>query len=150
MNTEAQLKKDIKEFVDKMTFNLLHEPEVKRTDERFLVHIFVDEPRALIGEKGANLRDVQSVFRMVVNKKYGSEVQIDLDINGYKQRRAEFLREFALTARRRVLSGEKSLEMEPMNGFDRRVIHTTLADFDDVKTESVGEHPHRKVVVRLV
>ncbi|MEX0878068.1 MAG: R3H domain-containing nucleic acid-binding protein [Candidatus Spechtbacterales bacterium] len=150
MSTEAQLKKDIKEFVDKMTFNLLHDPEVKRTDERFLVHVFVDEPRAFIGERGANLRDVQSLFRMVVNKKYGPEVQVDLDVNGYKQRRAEFLKEFALTARRRVLDGENLLEMEPMNGFDRRIIHTTLADFDDVETESVGEHPYRKVVVRSV
>lgn len=149
MNTEAQIKKDIKELVDKMTFNLLHDPEVTKTDERFLVHVFVDEPRSLIGEKGANLRHLQSIFRMMTAKKYGPEIQVDLDVNGYKQRRAEFLKELAFSARKRVLREEKALELEPMNGFDRRVIHTTLADFEDVRTESAGEHPYRRVVVHF-
>lgn len=149
MSTEPQIKQDVKELMDRMTFNLLHDPEVKKTDERFLISVFVDEPRALIGERGSNLQDLQSVLRRMLAKKYGPDVKIDLDINGYKQRRTEFLKELALSARNRALRETKSVELEPMNGFDRRVVHATLADFKDVTTESTGEHPHRRVVVRL-
>jgi len=149
MDLSIQIKEDVKELIDKMTFNFLQDPEVKKTDERFLVSIFVDEPRSLIGERGINLYYLQSVFRRILLKKYGPDIQIDLDINGYKQRRAGFLKELALSARRQVLLEEKALELEYMNAFDRRVVHSSLTDFEDVMTESTGEHPNRRVVVHL-
>ena len=150
MNVSVQLKKDIKELINKMSFNLLHDPEVSQNDDRFSVNLFVDEPRTVIGEKGINLRSLQSIFRIMSAKRYGAEIKIDLDVNGYKKKREEFLRDFALSARKRALRGGTNMELEPMNGFDRRVIHSVLSEFDDVNTESTGEYPDRRVVVLIV
>jgi len=150
MNLVIDLKRDIKEIIDMMGFNLLHSPEATKEDERILVTIFVDEPKVLIGERGVNLNSLQAIFRMIASKKYGPDVRVDLDINGYKKRRTGFLKEMAFSVRNRVLREEKSVELEPMNSFDRRIIHSALSDFDDVGTESTGEHPYRRVVVGII
>lgn len=152
METISQnLKKEIKEFVERMGFNLLYDPEVTSSeDSRYLLELFVDDPRALIGERGAHLWSVQSIFRQLSFKKYGPGVVVDIDVNGYKKKRAEFLREFARSARERVLKEEKELELEFMNAYDRRIIHTTLAEYSDIKTQSTGETPYRRVVVQLI
>jgi len=145
------LKKEIKDFIERMGFNLLYNPEVTESeDNRYLLEIFVDDPRALIGERGVHLGSMQSIFRQISFKKYGSEIFIDIDVNGYKKKRSEFLREFAYSARERVLKEAKELELEPMNAYDRRIIHTTLAEYSDIKTQSTGETPYRRVVVQLI
>lgn len=151
VNIALNLKKDIKNWLEKMDFFLLHDPEVQEQDEenRYLVRAFVDEPRTLIGERGNNLKDFQTVFRLAMLKKYGPEIRIDLDINGYKKKREELLRRFALSARNKALKEQKPVELEPMNAFDRRAVHAALTDYNDVKTESKGNYPDRRVVVYL-
>lgn len=151
VNIALSLKKDIKTWLEEMDFFLLHDPEVQKQDEenRYLVSAFVDDPRTIIGERGSNLRDFQTVFRLAMLKKYGPEIRVDVDINGYKKKREELLRGFALSARRKAIEEKKAVELEPMNAFDRRAIHAALTDYSDVKTESRGEHPHRRVVVYL-
>lgn len=145
------LKKEIKDFVERMGFNLLYDPEVTSSEgNRYLLELFVDDPRALIGERGAYLGSMQAIFRQISFKKYGSEVLIDIDVNGYKKKRAEFLCEFARSTRERVLRETKELELEPMNAYDRRIIHTALAEYSDVRTQSIGETPYRRVVVQLI
>ncbi len=144
-----ELKTEIREWLDKMGFNPLHPPEVKTGNNRFLVGIFVDEPKSLIGEKGKNLTTLQHLFRRVVSKKYNENILVDIDVNDYKKKRTELLRKFALQARERTLNNKEYTELEPMNPFDRRVIHTTLAEYEDVITESTGEGRERKVVVKL-
>lgn len=148
-SVNLQLKRDIKTLIDKMGFYMLHDPEVSQEDERFLVSVFVDEPSRLIGERGANLRSLQSVFRKMISKKHGPEVLVDLDVNGYKKKRAELIRNMAHSARKKALRENKSIEMEPMNAYDRMLVHSALGDFEDVKTESAGEHPQRRVVVHI-
>ena len=149
MRIGPNLKKEIKEFIDMMGFNLLNSPEVEEEDGRFFITIFVDEPKKLIGERGVNLQTIQTIFRMMVAKKHGPDFRVDLDINGYKKRRSEFLREIAFSIRKKALRETKSIELEPMNSFDRRIIHVTLEEFEDVTTESIGEYPERRVVVNI-
>lgn len=144
------IKEEVKTFVEKMGFNMLHAPEVKKEDNRLSITLFIDEPRSLIGERGVNLHALQLLLRLINLKKYDPEVKLDIDINGYKQKRAEFLREMALGNRRRALEEKRIIELEPMTAFDRRIIHTTLSEFGDVKTESAGETPYRRVIISLI
>jgi len=144
-----QLKKDVQEFLEIAGFNFLQAPEVSEEDGRIFANIFVDEPRQLIGERGKNLNAVQHLIRLMARKKYGEGVIVDVDINGYKIKRAELLRDMATSARQKVLKENRDVEMEPMNAFDRRVVHSTLGEYDDVETESVGEGFDRRVVVKL-
>ncbi|OGZ60977.1 MAG: hypothetical protein A2919_00540 [Candidatus Spechtbacteria bacterium RIFCSPLOWO2_01_FULL_43_12] len=150
MNEVFKIKDDIKELLDRMNLILLYPPEIRNHEDRTSVSVFVDDPRALIGEGGASLRAFQHLVRLMANKQYGPDIKIDLDVNGYKQKRAEFLRDMAISARKRALVKGGSIELEPMNAFDRRVIHTTLAEFGDVSTQSTGEYPQRRIVIGLV
>jgi len=73
---------------------------------------------------------------------------IDIDINGYKRMREELLRDFAMDIAKSVREKRKSVELEPMPPFDRRIVHLTLANLSDVTSESMGEGEHRYIVVR--
>lgn len=147
MNLSLQLKKDAKELIEQMGFYVLHDPEVQQNDDRYAVSVFVDEPRKMIGERGANLQAFQHIFRLVVSQKYEEKTLVDVDINGYKKKRAEFLRDMAHSARRRAVERKQPVELEPMNPFDRRVVHTALSEQEDVNTASEGEGGRRRVVV---
>jgi spoIIIJ-associated protein len=147
--TTGELKKRTQELLDKMGFYLLHAPEVSEKEGRFFIDIFVDDPRALIGERGVNLRALQHIVRLLARKNSDSQLQIDIDVNGYKRKRVEFLSDIALSARKRALEEKRNIEIEPMNAFDRRAIHSALGGFDDVETESTGEGLERRIVVKL-
>ena len=150
MSEALRIKNDIKELLDRMNLILLYPPEIRNHEDRVSVNVFVDDPRALIGEGGASLMAFQHLIRLIAQKKHGPEIKVDVDVNGYKQKRAEFLRDMAISARERALDKGSSVELEPMNAFDRRIIHTTLAEFNDVNTQSTGEYPQRRITVGLV
>lgn len=139
----------MKEFLDKSGFYFLQTPEVTEKEGRFFIDIFIDEPRQLIGERGKNLSAFQHLIRLMARKKYGDDIIIDIDINGYKRKRSEFLRDMALSTRQRAMLQKKDIEMEPMNAFDRRIIHSSLSEYDDIETESTGEGFNRRVVVKI-
>lgn len=149
MNVATSIQRDIKELVENLGFQFLHSPTVVEEEGRYSVDIFVNEPRSLIGEKGANLRALQLIARLIATKKYSPGLRIDIDVNGYKKKREEFIRDIAHQARRQALSQHKEVELEPMNPFDRRVIHTSLTSYNDVQTESRGEGFGRRVVISL-
>lgn len=147
MNVASQIQKDTKALLEQMGFQFLDAPSVQEEDGRFLIDVFVNEPRSLIGERGETLSSLQLVMRLMAAKKYKSDIKLDVDVNGYKKKRAGFIQELAHQARRQVLSRRREVRLEPMSAFDRRIIHTTLATFEDVRTESFGEGPRRQVVV---
>jgi spoIIIJ-associated protein len=101
----------------------------------------------LIGRKGQVLEALQHLVRVIVSNNYKTKKQIVLDVNGYRQRRYEDLKILALNIAEQVKSTNRSFKMEPMNAFERRIIHLTLIDDPEVETESVGEGESRKVVV---
>ena len=144
-----QLKDDIQELLERGGFNFLHAPEIEEEEGRLIANIFVDEPRQLIGERGKNLNSLQHIIRLIARNKYGDGFIVDVDINGYKRKRMEFLRDMALSVRQRALKEHKDIEMEPMTAFDRRAVHSALTEYNDVETESTGEGLERRVVVKL-
>jgi spoIIIJ-associated protein len=147
MNVANQIQRDTKILLEQMGFQFLDAPTVQEVEGRFLIDVFIDEPKSLIGERGETLRSLQLVLRLMAAKKYKPEIKLDVDVNGYKKKRTEFIKELAYQARRQVLSRGREMRLEPMSSFDRRIIHTTLAAHNDVRTESSGEGSWRRVVV---
>lgn len=147
MDIRNQLQKDAKSLLEKMGFQFLGNPTIDEEEGRYLLSVFVDDPKSLIGDRGASLNAFQQIFRLIVSRKYDPDIRIDIDVNGYKKKRQEFIREMAFSARRRALNGKVPVELEPMTSYDRRVIHATLANFPDVATQSSGEGYSRRVVV---
>ncbi|MFH1643306.1 MAG: R3H domain-containing nucleic acid-binding protein [Patescibacteria group bacterium] len=142
------LKNMTKDFFKKTSFDLeVNFPESKE-EGVFSVAVKTDDPQILIGEGGQTLVDMQHILRRILSRKVDVVFYLDLDINEYKKKKAEFLKEIARSAAEEVMFSRKEKELSPMRAFERRIIHLELEDRTDIKTESIGEGENRRVVVK--
>jgi spoIIIJ-associated protein len=101
----------------------------------------------LIGRKGETLSALQHILRLIVNKEVRQRVNLLVDIGGYKSRRENALRKLALRVADQVTRRHRRIALEPMNAYERRIIHMALRNHPTVTTESVGERDRRKVTI---
>ncbi|MFH1651267.1 MAG: R3H domain-containing nucleic acid-binding protein [Chloroflexota bacterium] len=101
----------------------------------------------LIGRRGQTLLSLQYLVRIMVSQRISSELPIIIDIEGYRRRRCDNLRNLAWRVAEQVMSRRAPFTLEPMTPFDRRVIHLALLDHPEVTTQSTGMGDLRKVVV---
>lgn len=101
----------------------------------------------LIGRRGQTLASLQHIVRLIVAHRLKARAPLVLDVEGYKQRRYQELRELALNLARRVMSSGQPVTLEPMPANERRIVHLALAENADVLTRSIGEGEVRKVVI---
>ena len=92
----------------------------------------------------------QSVISTIANKGIDEKIRVWLDIEGYKEKREKTLQDLANRIARTVERTRKSVTLEPMQAYERKIIHSVLQDSKTVKTESFGEEPNRYVVIRYV
>ncbi len=102
----------------------------------------------LIGNHGANLSALQYLTRVLVHKQIPEIVHFIVDVEGYKKSREEFLRELARQAAARVRDTKETLLLKPMASYERRVVHAEISKLPDIATESVGEEPERRIVIK--
>jgi spoIIIJ-associated protein len=118
-------------------------------NDRAVVAIIGTGLQSLVGHRGETLDALQELTRLAVAQKTGVRSRLMLDISGHRQaRRAELATLASDTAKRVVDTGE-SARLAPMNPFERKVVHDTVAAIDGVRSESEGEEPNRRVVVLL-
>lgn len=125
--------------------------EIKnQTDSTILVNLRAEEPQFLIGEQGQTLAEIQRLLRAVLKRKAESPdpFYVDVDVNDYKKKKAEYLQEVAQTTADEVAITKQEKELLPMSPYERRVIHTALASRVDIATESIGEEPARRVKIK--
>lgn len=106
------------------------------------------DARLLIGERGANLAALEHILRKLVHKKYGAEARVTLDINDYRMRRMEDLKQEVKAAAKEVRLYGKPVPLHPMTSFERRIVHLLLDEYPDIMTESSGEEPERRVIIK--
>jgi spoIIIJ-associated protein len=106
-----------------------------------------DDLGILIGRRGQTMLSLQHILRLIVSSANQAKMPIVIDVEGYKERRCEGLRNLAFRLADQVTARKSSFAMEPMPAFERRVIHLALADHPDVLTESSGIGDARKVVI---
>lgn len=112
------------------------------------VFLRVDEDASLlIGYRGSALLALQHVLRLAAQKQMSDRPVLFLDINGYCQQREEYLRSVAKKAARQVILTKRSVKLESMSAAERRIIHSELAAYPDLTTQSQGEGEERRVVV---
>lgn len=144
-----KLKEAAKDFFEQTGLAL--EVEVKnQTDSTIFVDVKADEPQFLIGERGQTLSEIQRLLRAVLRRKAESPAPfyVDVDINDYKKKKTEYLKEVAQTAADEVAITKREKELPSMPPYERRVVHTELASRTDVVTESIGEEPERRVIIK--
>lgn len=135
------------EYFEKMGIEL--KIESKYEDKLLKFNITGEKAGIIIGYRGENLEALQLLVSTLVNRKKENYVKVLLDVEGYRQKRVKTLEELAMKVAHTVISKRRSITLEPMVPFERRVIHTTLQNNPKVKTESIGVEPYRKVVVSL-
>ena len=113
------------------------------------VDINGDNTGYLIGYRGETLNSLQVILNNIASKNVDEKVKVLLNINGYREKREKDLEILASKIAGTVIKTKKSITLEPMSAYERKIIHTKLQSNDRVKTYSVGEEPHRKVVVAL-
>ena len=133
-----------------MTFKEVTVEVKKQQDSPILVvSVNIEEDASrLIGQSGSNLNDLQRILRLLVSKQTPESPLFLLDINGYREKREAFLKELAREIAEQVAKTKKSVMFQPMSSYERRIIHLELAERSNIVTESIGEQPERRVVVR--
>lgn len=106
------------------------------------------DARMLIGERGANLAALEHILRKIIQKKHGADAHFTLDVNDYRMRRLEDLKQDVKSAAKEVRTHGRSVPLRPMTSFERRIVHLLLAEYPDITTESSGVEPERKVVIK--
>lgn len=119
------------------------------TDDRRVIQVDVrgDDLSALIGRQAETLNAFQYVASLIVGKETQKWVQLVVDVEGYRSRREKQVRQIALRMVDQVIKTGRKATLEPMTASERRAIHIELRGHPAVTTESVGEEPHRKVVI---
>lgn len=102
----------------------------------------------LIGEHGNNLGAIEHIIKKIIRKKYGEEQKFTLDINDYRMRRLDDLKQDVKVAAKDVRLYGKQVPLRPMSSFERRIVHLLLAEYPDIATESIGREPSRMVVIK--
>lgn len=121
--------------------------EAKLEGRRLQLDVSGKDVGVLIGKRGQTLNDLQYLISLGTNHGPGEYLRINLDIEGYRQKRAESLVQLAENTAQRVTQEGRRRVLEPMNPYDRRIIHTALQDNNQVVTRSEGREPYRRVVV---
>lgn len=118
-------------------------------DEVVVVEVTGDNLGLLVGPKGATLHAIEELVRTVVQRQTdGHGVRIHVDVAGYRAKRREALADFTRSLAEKVIESGRVQALEPMSASDRKVVHDTAAEIDGVATESEGEDPRRRVVLR--
>ena len=102
----------------------------------------------LIGRRGQTLDALQELARTAVQRRLRSRARLLVDVEGYRARRRSSLADYARSIAERAKERGTEIELEPMNAFERKVVHDAVAEVEGVSSFSEGEEPHRKVVVR--
>ncbi len=143
------VKQEIKFMLEHMSFgDELEEIEAHQgTTSRFSVKL-KGEANLLIGERGVNLAALEHLLKKIIHKKTGEGYKFTLDINDYRMKRLEDLKQDVKSAAKEVRLYRKEVPMRPMSSFERRIVHLLLAEYPDITTESIGEESERYVVIK--
>mgnify|MGYP001878592198 FL=1 len=150
---KATLEDRARDFLNDMfaAMNMTVVVDVKYDEiDNFLdIDLSGDDMGALIGKRGQTLDSIQYLVSLVVNKESEEYVRVKVDTENYRKRRKETLENLAKNIAYKVKRTKRSVSLEPMNPYERRIIHSALQNDKYVVTHSEGEDPYRHVVVTL-
>ena len=150
---EGSVEDNVKEFLNSVfaAMNMEVELIVKIDDAEKVIDVELkgDDMGVLIGKRGHTLDSLQYLTNLAINKKSEDYYKVKIDTEDYRKRRKETLENLAKNIAYKVKRTKRSVSLEPMNPFERRIIHSALQNDKYVTTHSEGEEPYRHVVVTL-
>lgn len=150
---KSNLLDDTYEFLNKMfaAMNMEVKSEIDYNEENRTMNIDFsgDEMGILIGKRGQTLDSLQYLISLVVNKESDAYIKVKVDTEDYRERRKQTLENLAKNLSYKVKRTRRPITLEPMNPYERRIIHSALQNDRYVETHSEGDEPYRKVVITL-
>lgn len=145
---QANVENFLKEFIEKLpTSDIKY--TISTENNNLLIDMNGEDTGYLIGYRGEVLNSIQNVITNIANKGNKDKIKVMLNIGGYREKREKDLENLAMKIAASVVKTGKSITLEPMTAYERKIIHTKLQSNDKVTTYSVGEEPYRKLVVAL-
>lgn len=123
---------------------------IKIEDYTILVDIKGKAAGLLIGYRGETLNAMQTILSTIANRNFNDKIRLILNIENYREKRAKILEELAEKVSKTVLKNGKSITLEPMSAYERKIIHSKLQDNTKVETYSIGEGDNRRVVISKI
>ena len=150
--TEEELEKaktDIEKFLNEFLKNLPEDTkyELSIKDKCIYVSITGSKIGNLIGYRGEALYALENILKAIANKTSENKVIVRLDIEGYKEKRIKTIEDFARRKAQIVEKTGKTIILEPMQAYERKIIHSFIQNNPNVETRSIGQEPHRKIVI---
>ena len=105
------------------------------------------DPGVLIGRRGETLDAIQHLTNYVINRSSSGRIRVNIDTENYRQRRNETLETLAARTAGKVMKYKRNMTLDPMNAYERHIIHAALQDYENITTYSVGSEPNRRIVV---
>ena len=140
------LKESVKEITELM--NIKVNLEVRRREETITITLFSDNNSILIGKNGKNIQAFQNIIRQIVPNSINEKYKIIIDVENYKEKRLITIERLAKRVAREVKTSKVEAKLDPMNSYERRIVHNVLTNNKFVYTESEGEEPNRYVVIK--
>lgn len=149
ISVEDKAKKFLNDVFAAMSMTVVVNVKYDETSEEMDIDLSGDDMGVLIGKRGQTLDSLQYLVSLVVNKEIENYIRVKIDTENYRERRKETLENLAKNIAYKVKRTRRSVSLEPMNPYERRIIHSALQNDKYVTTYSEGEEPFRKVVVAL-
>lgn len=133
-------------------FKITGEDNIKHTcsgdNKQVIVKIELDDPKHLIGYRGKTIESIQSILNAILQKEDEEYAKVFVEINNYKKEKEEKLKSFANKMADNVVKFKKPIKLEPMSAYERMIVHQQISERTDVITESFGEEPFRRVIIK--
>jgi len=123
--------------------------EIRRREKTISIRLFSDNNAILIGKNGRTMSALQTIVRQIISNEINEKLSIVLDVENYKEKRTKNIEYLAKKTAREVAKTKVEATLDSMNSYERRIVHSILADDKYVYTESIGEEPNRCVVIKL-
>lgn len=149
LTVEDKAVRFLNEVFAAMNLNVVIEAVYNELDKQLDINLNGDEMGILIGKRGQTLDSLQYLVSLVVNKEAEEYIRVKVDTENYRKRRRETLENLAKNIAYKVKRSRRPVALEPMNPYERRIIHAALQNDKYVTTHSEGEEPYRHVVVTL-
>ena len=153
---EAIKKEDVKEYIRKYltevtkSMGLDVKFEINEGEDVFSVKMFSNNNPILIGKDGRTLSSLQSILRQTLSNQTKFNIKVNLDASNYKAKKERFFANDIKEIINEVIKTKDEVKLDPMNSYNRRLVHSIASEYYNIETESFGEEPNRYVVIRYV
>ena len=145
---KGQVEEFLNTFLPQMDSSLSYESKVE--DYTIMIEIKGNLAGTLIGYRGETLNAMQNILSAIANKKASGKIKLTLDIENYREKRKKVLEDLANKVSKTVLRTGKSITLEPMTAYERKIIHSKLQDNPKIETHSIGENDNRRIVISKI